>query len=64
MLLYLEIDCRMPILVTCDRELLGVITPEEGRQTVEVSCEEGQQIFLYSDMPYLLYSADEEDDEE
>lgn len=60
MLLCLEIDCWMPVLVTCDEVLVGVITPERGRQTVEVACGEGRQVLLYSDMPYLVYSVDGE----
>ena len=59
MLLCLEIECWMPVLVTCDEVLVGVITPERGRQTVEVACEAGGQVLLHSDMPYLLYSVEE-----
>ena len=62
--LSLQIDCCMPVLVTCDLELVGVITPEAWRQTVEVPCEDGQSVLLHSDMPYFLYSAAGEGDDE
>ena len=52
----------MPVLVTCDGEIVGVITPEWDRQFVDVPCEMGQQVLLHSDMPYLLYSAEESEE--
>ena len=62
MLLRLGITCYMPVLVTCDGEIVGVITPEWDRQFVDVPCEMGQQVLLHSDMPYLLYSAEESEE--
>ena len=56
MKLRLEIDCYWLVLVTCDGEEVGVITPGVGRQTVEVPFETGQQLALHSDLPYTLYS--------
>ena len=61
-MLSLQIDCRMPVLVTCDGNLAGVITPEAGRQTVQVLGEEGQQVLLHSDIPYRVYSAEGEEE--
>ena len=51
------------LLVTCDGEFVGVITPEKGRQAVEIPCEKGQLVLLHSNMPYMLCSAEESEDE-
>lgn len=61
MLLQIRITCCMPVIVTIDGEIVGVITPESGRQFVEVQAEHGQQVLLHSDMPYLLYYSAEEE---
>ena len=58
-LIGVTIECRMPVEVICDGELVDVIPPKVGRQTVVLSCEDVQRLVLHSDMPFSLYSAEE-----
>ena len=57
----LDIFCPGLVLVACDGEIIGVLTPSPQREIVCVPHESpGQSITLHADVPFRMYSAEEE----
>ena len=60
----MELEYHTAVFVLSGAGILGVITPEAGRQRVTLPIVWGQTVMLHAEKPYRLYGVDWEGDDE
>ena len=60
----IELECHTVVFVLSGDGILGVITPEAGRQRVTLPIVYGQTVALRAEKPYLLHGVDWEEEDE
>ena len=60
----IDLECHEVVFVLSGYGILGVITPEVGRQIVTLPIVYGQTVVLHAEKPYLLHGVDWEEEDE